>query len=200
MPRPRPNPANVAVPTLIRLQPGLARPWPTVMLGVGNSESVRHLAVIRDRVLGHHTQVNVFVGISYNRNKTRNSDSWWACLAIRNINPPNPPANAPATWPACTIIGEIPKTPGGRYQRLKVPFVGNTVIWSVPTAILFHPEPIPVLQPPLPQSFDLDLEPVRQFVRISETAFERLGTRLYLSGKLASLSFFAAHLCSFPLW
>jgi hypothetical protein len=71
MPRPRPNPANVAVPTLIRLQPGLARPWPTVMLEVGNSESVRHLAVIRDRVLGHHTQVNVFVGISYNRNKTR---------------------------------------------------------------------------------------------------------------------------------
>jgi len=147
----------------VRLQPILARGWPTLILEVGNSESVRHLAGIRDRVLGHQTQVNVFVGISYNRNQARNSDSWWACIAIRNTNPPNPPPNAPATWPACTVIGEIAKTPGGRYTRLQIPLVGNT-IWRVPTTLLYHPEPIPVLQPPLPQTFDVDIERVRQLI------------------------------------
>jgi hypothetical protein len=132
-------------------------------LEVGNSETVRHLAGIRDNILGHLTQVNVFVAVSYNRNAARNSDSWWACVAVRDTNPPNPPPNPPPTWPPCDIIGEVARTPGGRYQRVEVPLQGNT-IWSIPTHLLFHPEPIPVVQPPLPATFEVDVERLRKLI------------------------------------
>ena len=41
------------------------------------------------------------------------------------------------------------------YQNQAAIHLGNT-IWPVPTALLYHPEPVPVLNPPLPASFDIE--------------------------------------------
>jgi hypothetical protein len=78
--RPDPRPENPAMAALIQMRPVLGRPWPTIMLEVGNSQDeVPQLVDIRNRALGWKTQINVFIGIAYNRNQTRATDSWWAC-------------------------------------------------------------------------------------------------------------------------
>ena len=74
--RPYPRPVNPAMAALIQMQPVLGRPWPTIILEVGNSQDVPQLVDIRDRALGWKTQINVFVGIAYNRNQTRANNSW----------------------------------------------------------------------------------------------------------------------------
>lgn len=161
-PQPRPNLQNPALAALVRIQPLLGRPWPTVIFESGNSQTVRNLAGIRDRVLGHMTSVNVFVGIAYNRNQTRASDSWWACVAVRNTAPGNPPANPPPEWPPCIIVGEIRRGANGRYQKLETPVGNNNTVWRVNTNLLYHPEPVPALHPAFPATFDIDIERLRR--------------------------------------
>jgi hypothetical protein len=146
----------------IQMQPILGRPWPTLIVEIGCSQGIPDLIDIRDRALGWRTQINIFVGFVYNRNRYRNTDSWWACVAIRDTNA-NPPApDAPHTYPPCQIIHETVKI-DNCYPKVEDPLVGNTV-WSVPTALLYHPEPIPVLNPPLPVSFDFDVDRIRRAI------------------------------------
>jgi hypothetical protein len=160
-PYPRPNPAMLNA-ALVRLQPLFAKPWPTIHLEVGNSQRVPDIITIRNNVLGHQTQVNAFFAVVYNRNSTPARDSWWACLAHRDTNAPPPSLNSPATYPGNTVVGELQKV-NGKYMKINDPLPANTV-WRVSTNLLFHPQPIPVLVPPLPPTLDIDLEIYRQTI------------------------------------
>ena len=163
IPNPRPNPNNLLA-NLIQLQPILGLPWPTIVLEVGNSEPVTKVIEHRDKYLGHTTQVNVYVGVSYNRNEYRQTDSWWICVVHRDIYAPQPPPGAPPQYPAPIIIGELQKNASNRWPNVNVPIPPNASIWSVPTQFLFHPEPIPVMNPPFPPSFDIDIEAFRHAI------------------------------------
>ena len=155
IPKPRPNPNNLLA-NLIQLQPILVLPWPTIVLEVGNSEPATKLIEHRDKYLGHTTQVNVYVGVTHNRNASRQTDSWWMCVAHRDIYAPQLPPGAPPQYPAAIIISESQKTVSNRWPNVNQPIPHNTSTWSVPTELLFHPEPIPVMNPPFPPSFDIE--------------------------------------------
>jgi len=83
-------------------------------------------------------------------------------LSFRDIYAPVPPPTAADGYPACIIAGELPII-NGRYPLVNTPLPPNT-IWQVPTSLLYHPQPIPVLVPPLPPTFDIDLERYRQMI------------------------------------
>jgi hypothetical protein len=91
----------------VELQPILGLPWPTLVLEVGSSEEISTLVQNRNKYLGHETQINVYVGISYNRNATRDDDSWWMCVAHRDINTRHPPPGTPSEYPHPIIVGEL---------------------------------------------------------------------------------------------
>ena len=163
IPNPRPNPNN-PLGNLVQLQPIFGEPWPTIVLEVGNSESITKLIEHRNKYLGHTTQVNVYVGVSYNRNGSRQTDSWWMCVAHRDINAPQPPPGTSPECPGPIIVGELQKNASNRWPNVNVPIPPNASIWSVPTQFLFHPEPIPVMNPPFPPSFDIDIEAFRHAI------------------------------------
>jgi len=83
-------------------------------------------------------------------------------LSFRDIHAPVPPPTAADGYPACIIAAELPII-NGRYPLVNTPLPPNT-IWQVPTSLLYHPQPIPVLVPPLPPTFDIDLERYRQMI------------------------------------
>jgi hypothetical protein len=163
IPNPRPNPNNT-LGNLIQLQPILEEPWPTIVLEVGNSESVPKLIEHRNKYLGYTTQVNVYVGVSYNRNTSRETDSWWVCVAHRDINAPQPPPGTPPEYPEPIIVGELQKNASSRWPNINIPIPPSTSIWSVHTQFLFHPEPIPVMNPPFPMSFDINIDELRRAI------------------------------------
>jgi hypothetical protein len=143
----------------MQVQPLLGRPWPTVVFEAGISQSVTDIIDVRDNVLGYITGINIFFGVKYNENSAPGLDSLWAVLAVRDINAPLAPANAGPKYPPCIVVRELPKV-NGRYHRLDDPLPGNHK-WSVATSLLFYPDPIPVLVPPLPPTLDIDLEAYR---------------------------------------
>jgi hypothetical protein len=163
IPNPRPDP-NSLLGHLIQLQPILGEPWPTIVLEVGNSEPVPSLARNRNKYLGHSTQVNIYVGVSYNRNANRQTDSWWICIGHRDIYAPQPPPATPPDYPFPIIIGELEKTPANRYPNVNHAIPQNNAIWSIPTSLLYHPEPVPMKNPPLPNSFDINIELFRRAI------------------------------------
>src|SRR5205809_7899137 len=64
-----------------------AYPWITLANPHSRSRKLgRNLIENRNKYLGHETQINIYVGISYNHNTTRNDDSWWMCVAHRDVN------------------------------------------------------------------------------------------------------------------
>jgi hypothetical protein len=142
--------------------PLFGKPWPTVHLEVGNSQRVPSIIGMRDNVLGHQTQVNVFFAVVYNRSRVPARDTWWACLAHRDISAPPPPPTAPATCPGNILVGELPKV-NGKDRRVDNPLPPNTV-WRVPTTFLFYPQPVPNIVPPFPPTLDIDLEIYRQTI------------------------------------
>lgn len=77
-----------------------------------------------------------------------------------NANPPGP--NAPNIYPPCQILFEIPQI-NNRHPRVEVALQGP-MNWNVPTALLYHPEGIPALNPPLPPTFDFNIETIRQTI------------------------------------
>jgi hypothetical protein len=100
--------------------------------------------------------------VAYNRNQEQETDSFWACVAVRNLNANPPGLNAPDTYPPCQILFETPQI-NNRHPRVEVALQGP-VNWHVPTAMLYHPEGIPVLNPPLPPTFDFNIETVRRII------------------------------------
>jgi hypothetical protein len=143
----------------VQIQPFFGKPWPTVVFEAGIGQQVTDIIGIRDNILGHTTGVNIFFAVKYIENSEPELASWWACLAVRNTNAPPIPPNADPKEPTCLVLGELAKV-DEQYQRLDVAITGNP-IWRVPTYLLFHPEPIPVVVPPLPPTLDIDLEAYR---------------------------------------
>jgi hypothetical protein len=117
---------------------------------------------MRDNVLGRTTQVNIFFAVVYIKGPTPALDTWWACLAARDINAPPAPDDAPVTYPRCVVIDELPKV-GNEYPRVEDELAPD-LTWRVRTALLYHPEPVPVLDPPLLLTFNIDLERYRQTI------------------------------------
>ena len=127
---------------------------------VGNSQSIPDLIGIRDRMLSWRTAINVFVLIAYNRNATRATDSWFLQIAVRDYLAPQPPPGTGADYPACTVLYETPKI-GTRYPRVDNPLAQGTQVYHLDTGHLYHPETPPILNPPLPASFRIDVEAIR---------------------------------------
>jgi hypothetical protein len=75
----------------------------------------------RNKYLDHTTEVNVYTGVSYNRNESLQTDSWWMCVTHRDINTPQPAPGTPPKYPAPVIIRELQKTSGNRYLNLNLP-------------------------------------------------------------------------------
>jgi len=84
------------------------------------------------------------------------------CVAYRDIYAPQSPPEMSSQYPAPLIVGELQKTANTKWPNVNQPIPANASIWSVPTALLFHPEPIPVMNPPFPPSFDINIETFRQ--------------------------------------
>src|SRR5271169_6995818 len=83
VPVPRPN-LNTLHAAIVKTQPILGFPFPTLILEVGNSQSGPNILQIRDRALSYLTGVNVFITVVYNRNRYRASDSWYMQVAVRD--------------------------------------------------------------------------------------------------------------------
>lgn len=134
----------------MRNQPLLGRPWPTLVMRVGNSHGATELMALRDVVLGPQTQINVFVGVAYNRNTTRERDSWWICVGCRNVMAPPPPPNAPDTYPPYLIVETPPVN--GHYPLVEDPV--ENPIWTIPTDLCTGRSRFPFCNHPSPQHFN----------------------------------------------
>ena len=111
-------------------------------------------------MLSWRTAINVFVLIAYNRNTTRATDTWFLQIAVRDYFAPQPPPGTGTDYPACTVLYETPKI-GPRYPRVDNPLAQGTQVYHLDTRHLYHPEPPPILNPPLPASFRIDVEQIR---------------------------------------
>ena len=90
--RPQAALTNALVP-LFPAQPN-GDPYPSLVLEVGNSQSIPDLISIRDRMLSWRTAINIFVLVAYNRTSSRTADSWFLQISVRDYLAPQPP---PAT-------------------------------------------------------------------------------------------------------
>jgi hypothetical protein len=163
-PHPRPQPArpNSPVVTIIRQSNGDI--YPTLVLEVGNSQRLPDLLQIRDRCLGWQTGINVFVIISYNRNLSRQTDSWYMQVAHRDFTAPQPPAGFPDTHTPCIVLFETAKA-NNRYPRVNASITAPNDVCEVPTDYLFLPEPRPNTTPAHPDHFIINVEEIRKTIQ-----------------------------------
>jgi hypothetical protein len=130
-------------------------------LDVGHSQSIPNLIGIRDWMLSPRTAINVFVLIAYNRNSTRQSDTWYMQIALRDyFAPPSPPG---MHIPPFIVAYETPKL-GARYPKVDTPLAQGTQVYNLDNSCFYDPEPIPNLNPPLPVSFRIDIEQIRSAI------------------------------------
>jgi hypothetical protein len=164
VPVPRPN-MNTLHAAIVKTQPILGHPFPTLILEVGNSQTCPNILQIRDRALSYLTGINVFVTVVYNRNKYRTSDSWYMEVAVRDYLAPQPPPGTQNTYPPCVLLFETAKV-NGRYPLVnnRVSAANNNHLWPLPMHHLYHPQPVPTLNPPLPAQFDIDIESIRSCI------------------------------------
>ena len=117
-------------------------PYPSLVLEVGNSQSIPDIIGIRNRMLSWRTSINVFVLIAYNRNTTRANDTWFLQIAVRDYFAPQPPPGTGTDYPACIVLYETPKI-GPRYPKVDNPLAQGTQVYHIDTRHLYHPEPPP---------------------------------------------------------
>jgi len=154
------NPLGNALAPLLPQQTN-GDPFPSLILEVGYSQSIPNLIGIRDRMLSPQTAINVFVLIAYNRNSTRQSDTWYMQVAVRDyFAPPSPPG---MHIPAFVVVYETPKI-GGRYPKVNSPLAQGTEVYDLDAGHFYDPEPIPNLNPPLPASFRINIEQIRSTI------------------------------------
>ena len=158
---PLPNPYAALIPTQTN-----GDPFPTLILEVGNSQSIPDLLQIRDKALSWKTGINVFVLIAYNRNSTRATDTWFMQVSHRDFFVPLPPPTTPDTYPPCIVMFETVKT-GNRYPLGNTAIPPGQTVWVIPVTHLYFPEPVPVLNPTIPMAFNISLEMMHQTI-ISE--------------------------------
>ena len=155
---PLPNPYATLIPTQTN-----GTPFPTLILEVGNSQSIPDLVQIRDKALGWKTGINIFVLIAYNRNSTHATDSWFIQVSHRDFTAPQPPPTTGDTYPSCIVMFETAKI-RNRYPLVNTPIPPADQIWTIPTSHLYFPESIPVLNPLIPAAFDINIEMIRQTI------------------------------------
>ena len=80
-------------------------------------------------------------------------------VAHRDLTAANPCPNAAPSLPAPTVVGEFPIAANGHLNLVSIP---RTEVWRISTSLLFHPQPIPVTNPPLPLDFIVTAEEYRQ--------------------------------------
>jgi hypothetical protein len=135
------------------------KPWPTVVIEVGVSESTDSIRSHRQLYLNHLTGVNVYIGVSYIRNETRATDSWYCCIATRDTAPPNPPpANPDRDWPPFKSVYQSVDDDKKRFPKLQ-DAVSPPTTYQIESKLIWHPEPLPA---GLPLNFTIDLEALRQ--------------------------------------
>jgi len=160
--RPKPRPQallpNALLP-LLPMQPN-GKPYPSLVMEVGNAQSIPDLIGIRDRMLSWRTAINVFILISYNRNASRATDSWFFQISVRDYYAPQPPPGTGANYPACTVLYETPKL-GARYPILENPLAQGAQHYDLPTTHLYEPETPAILNPALPASLRINIEQIR---------------------------------------
>jgi hypothetical protein len=126
------------------------------------------LLEIRNRMLSSATSINVFVLIKYNRNQTRNSDSWFMQISVRDyFAQPSQPGIA-GYHPPPIIVYETPKV-GSLYPVVVNPLAAGanfngTQFFELDMRHLYFPEQPPILNPPLPASFRVDAEEIRRTI------------------------------------
>jgi hypothetical protein len=131
---------------------------------VGNSQPISDLLKIRDRLLCWKTAINVVILVSYNRNQTRQADSFFVQVARRDFFAPPPnPLSAVNDYPPCVVLYETAKQQN-KYPLVETPVPQQSRVWRIATTILYHPEPPPVLIPALPAAFVLDIEQIRRTI------------------------------------
>ena len=112
-------------------------------------------------MLSPQTVINVFVLIAYNRNSTRQTDTWYMQIALRDYYaPPSPPGMHISPF---IVVYETPKI-GARYPKVNTPLTQGTEVYDLDTGCLYDPEPKPDLNPPLPESFRIDIEQIRRTI------------------------------------
>ena len=84
------------------------------------------------------------------------------CVAHRDVNAPQPPAGTSYEYPRPIIVGELQKVNGTRWPNVNVPIAQNASVWSVPSDMLFYPQPPPATIPQLPNMFDINVEKFRR--------------------------------------
>jgi len=136
-------------------------PFPSLVLEVGNSQSIPDILNIRNRMLSPQTAINVFVLIAYNRSATRQTDTWYMQITLRDrFAPPSPPG---MQIPPFIVVYETPKI-GDRYPKVDTPLAQGMRVYNLDTECLYDPESIPNLNPPLPASFLIDAEQIRKTI------------------------------------
>jgi len=112
-------------------------------------------------MLSPQTAINVFVLIAYNRNLTRQSDTWYMQIALRDyFAPPSPPGVHITPF---VVVYETPKI-GAHYPKVDTPLAPGSQVYNLATGCLYDPEPIPNLNPPLPALFRIDIEQIRSTI------------------------------------
>jgi hypothetical protein len=153
----QPNAANVLIDPLTN------DAFPTLVFEMASSESVASLRRHREEYLSSQTGVNIHVGVSYNKNVARASDTWYCAVYVRNMNPPAPPLNAAANWspPAVRLFDSQPIIPG-HYDN-----VNTQINWvaNVPIALMYYPQPEPNPLPAgVPAQITIRFEELRQII------------------------------------
>jgi len=146
-PRPYPD-KSLANAHLVRIQPsGLneGRPWATLVVEIGTSETVTEIPGHRAKYLGHKTGVNVYVAIAYNKSPDGDTanDTWWVSVAKRDITAPPAAPNDPPEYPPCILVGQTADGPPYTPVSVAVPLV-----IEVESALLWYPQPPPQNAPP----------------------------------------------------
>jgi hypothetical protein len=121
----------------------------------------------RDWYLGHHTQINIWIGVKY----FQDSRTWWMGVARRNFEPKDTPSEPlPDKWPPAIWIEQFPCQQGRSF--VSIHDVLNES-WKIPVFLLYHPDPVPSLDPPLPNDYVLEPEKYRDI--IIESLHEEFG-------------------------
>jgi len=84
------------------------------------------------------------------------------CVAYRDVYAPQPPPGTSSEYPQSIIAGELQKVNSTRWPNVNVPIAQNQRVWSVPSYLLFHPQPQPATIPQLPNTFDINVEMFRR--------------------------------------